>query len=406
MDTDGGPARAAARALDASDPLAGFADRFLPTAPDIVAYLDGNSLGRPLAAIGAMWSTFSDQWSARLIRGWTEGWMELPEQVGDELGVACLGAAPGQTVIADSTTVNLYKTMRAAINLRPGRRRIVLDRDNFPTNRYVAESLAGDLGLELVWLTASGLGVSVDDVLGVLDLDTAFITVSHVAYRSGYLADALSITRAAHDVGALVVWDLCHSVGCCDIRLDDWEVDFAVGCTYKFIGAGPGAPAFLYVNAAHLPGADQPIWGWLGRAEPFEMQQGYVPSEGVRSMLSGTPPVPGMLAVREGVAVIAEAGIGAIRAKSTALTELAIALTDAWLAPLGFGLATPRDPARRGSHVSISRADARELCPRLIDAGVIPDFRNPNVLRLGLSPLTTSFGQVWDAMAVLREMAG
>ncbi len=416
-----------AEALDAADGLADFQRRYLPQTPDVIAYLDGNSLGRPLGSIAETWSDFArEQWAGRLIRGWSEGWMELPEAVGDELAAAALGAAPGQTVIADSTTVNFYKALRAAINLRPGRRTIVSDRDNFPTNRYVVESLARDLGLRTVWLSgtdpggpgADGVGadrvgaggpraggISVEDVRAVLDEDTAVLTLSHVAYHSGYLADARAITAAAHAVGAVVVWDLCHSVGAVPVALDDWEADFAVGCTYKFVGAGPGAPAFSYVNRAHHARLDQPIWGWLGRRDSFEMEQGYLPAAGIRSMISGTPPVPGILAVREGTKVIAEAGIDAIRAKGVALTEMVIALADQWLLPLGFGLGSPRNSDRRGAHVSITRPDARDVCARLVSMGVLPDFRTPDAIRIGLSPLSTSFVAVWEAIAVIRDVA-
>lgn len=398
--------RAQALQADADDPLASFRDRYIPQTDDVVAYLDGNSLGRPLASIGAAWTAFTqEQWAGRLIRGWSEGWMELPEIVGDELAAAALGAAAGQTVIADSTTVNFYKSLRAALNLRPGRRKVVLDRDNFPTNRYVVESLARDLNLELVWLQAEpGSGVTAEDVAAVVDDNTAVVTLSHIAYHSGYLADAKAITDIAHQAGALVVWDLCHSVGSTDIRLDDWDVDFAVGCTYKFVGAGPGAPALIYVNRRHHEHIDQPIWGWLGRKNSFEMEQGFVPADGVRSMISGTPAVLGILAVREGAAVIAEAGIGAIRAKAVALTEMVVSLTDEWLVPQGFSLGSPRDSKRRGGHVSINRSDAREVCGRLIEAGVLADFRAPETIRIGLSPLPTSFTEVWDSLDVIRTL--
>lgn len=401
------PTRAAAQALDAADPLAAFRDRYLPTTDDVVAYLDGNSLGRPLKAIAESWQSFTEQqWAGRLIRGWSEGWMDLPERVGDELAAAALGAAPGTTIIADSTTVNFYKAMRAALNLRPGRRKVVLDRHNFPTNRYVAESLARDLDLDLVWLDPpiEG-GVTADDVAAVVDEHTAVVTLSQIAYQSAYLADVPAITRIAHEAGALVVWDLCHSVGSTEIELDAWDVDFAVGCTYKFVGAGPGAPALLYANRAHHQRLDQPIWGWLGRRDSFEMEQGYEPAVGIRAMMSGTPPLLGLLAVREGAAVIAEAGIGAIRAKAVALTEFTIAYAREHLVPLGFSIASPADPDRRGGHVTIARADARELSARLTDAGVLIDFRAPQGIRIGLSPLPASFTEVWDALEVIRRLA-
>ena len=401
------PTRAAAQALDAADPLAAFRDRYLPTTDDVVAYLDGNSLGRPLKAIAESWQSFTEQqWAGRLIRGWSEGWMDLPERVGDELAAAALGAAPGTTIIADSTTVNFYKAMRAALNLRPGRRKVVLDRHNFPTNRYVAESLARDLDLDLVWLDPpiEG-GVTADDVAAVVDEHTAVVTLSQIAYQSAYLADVPAITRIAHEAGALVVWDLCHSAGSTEIELDAWDVDFAVGCTYKFVGAGPGAPALLYANRAHHQRLDQPIWGWLGRRDSFEMEQGYEPAVGIRAMMSGTPPLLGLLAVREGAAVIAEAGIGAIRAKAVALTEFTIAYAREHLVPLGFSIASPADPDRRGGHVTIARADARELSARLTDAGVLIDFRAPQGIRIGLSPLPASFTEVWDALEVIRRLA-
>jgi kynureninase len=404
--------RSGAQALDAADPLAHYRNRFLPHGDDVTAYLDGNSLGRPLASVAEIWRDLvENQWGRRLIRGWTQGdsggWMQLPERVGDELAAAALGAAPGQTMIADSTTINFYKVMRAALNLRPDRRTIVIDRDNFPTDRYVVESIARDLGLNIRWLTPDPItGITPDDVAAVLDDDVAVLTASHIAYRSGYLADAAAITATAHAAGAVTVWDLCHSVGACEIALDHWNVDFAVGCTYKFVGAGPGAPAFLYVARRHHGELDQPLWGWLGRADAFEMEQGYVPAPGIRSMMSGTPSIPGVLAVREGSRVIAEAGIDAIRAKAVALTEMVVALHDAWLVPLGFSLGSPRDPARRGGHVTICRSDARELSAALIEAGVLVDFRTPDAIRIGLSPLPASFTEVWDAMAKIRDLAG
>jgi kynureninase len=329
----------------------------------------------------------------------------LPEIVGDELAAAALDARAGQTVIADSTTVNFYKSMRAALNLRPGRRRVVLDRDNFPTNRYVVESLARDLDLELVWLQpAVSTGITVEDVAAVLDEHTAVVTLSHIAYGSGYLADVRAITEIAHQAGALLVLDVCHSVGSTEIALDDWDVDFAVGCTYKFVGAGPGAPALCYVNTRHHAHLDQPIWGWLGRRDSFEMEQGYLAAPGIRSMLSGTPAIPGILAVREGAAVIAEAGIPAIRAKAVALTEMVISLTDEWLIPQGFSLGSPRAAERRGAHVSINRPDARQVCSELIEAGVLADFRAPQTIRIGLSPLPTGFTEVWDAVDLIRTL--
>lgn len=390
--------RAEAEAADAADPLAPFRRRYLPHGDGVIAYLDGNSLGRPLAAVRDAWLDLVDrQWGERLIRSWSEGWMDLPGTVGDELGAALLGAAPGQTIIADSTTINFYKAMRAALALRPDRRVILLDRDNFPTDRFVVESIASELDYEIRWV-ASDFSEPIGD-------DVAVLTASHVAYHSGYVADVAAITARAHAAGAVVVWDLCHSVGVYPAQLDAWDVDLAVGCTYKFVGGGPGAPAFLYAAARHHSNLRQPLWGWLGRADPFEMEQGYVPAAGIRSMMSGTPTIPGVLAVRAGVELIREAGIDAVRAKSIALTEMAVYFYDAALAPLGFSLGSPREIDRRGGHVTLCRDDARELCGRIIEAGVIPDFRTPDGIRLGLSPLPASFTEVWDGLEVIRRLA-
>jgi kynureninase len=394
--------RSRAEALDAADPLARFRDRFLPQGADVVAYLDGNSLGRPIRAVREAWLDLVDrQWGERLIRSWTPGpdggWMELPEQVGDELAGAMQGAAPGQTIIADSTTINLYKALRAAQALRPDRRVILMDRDNFPTDRFVAESIATEFDYEIRWVPS--------DFADPIGDDVAVLTASHIAYHSGYVADVAAITARAHEAGAVVVWDLCHSVGVYPVQLDAWQVDFAVGCTYKFVGGGPGAPAFLYAATRHHDNLRQPLWGWLGRRDPFEMEQGYLPAAGVRSMMSGTPSIPGILAVRAGTALIAEAGIEAIRDKSVALTEFAIDMYDAVLAPLGFDLGSPRESQRRGGHVTIRRGDARELTQAIIARGVIPDFRTPDGIRLGLSPLPASFTEVWDAVEIIRQVA-
>jgi kynureninase len=394
--------RSRAEALDAADPLARFRDRFLPQGADVVAYLDGNSLGRPIRAVREAWLDLVDrQWGERLIRSWTPGpdggWMELPEQVGDELAGAMLGAAPGQTIIADSTTINFYKALRAALALRPDRRVILMDRDNFPTDRFVAESIATEFDYETRWVPS--------DFADPIGDDVAVLTASHIAYHSGYVADVAAITARAHEAGAVVVWDLCHSAGVYPVQLDAWQVDFAVGCTYKFVGGGPGAPAFLYAATRHHDNLRQPLWGWLGRRDPFEMEQGYLPAAGVRSMMSGTPSIPGILAVRAGTALIAEAGIEAIRDKSVALTEFAIDMYDAVLAPLGFNLGSPRESQRRGGHVTIRRGDARELTQAIIARGVIPDFRTPDGIRLGLSPLPATFTEVWDAVEIIRQVA-
>ena len=384
---------------DAADPLAGYLDRFLP-APGVAAYLDGNSLGRPLAAsVERVESVMRTQWAERLIRGWDEGWMDLPVRIGDELGRVALGAASGQTVIGDSTTVLLYKVIRAGIGLRPGRDELVIDRDDFPTDRYLVETIAADRGMTVRWIDEGD--VTPERVAEVLSERTAVVIVSTIAYRSGFLADVPAITQLAHDAGALILWDLCHSAGVLPHELDAWGVDFAVGCSYKYLNGGPGAPAFAYVNMALIERFRQPIAGWLGSARPFEMGQGYEPGPGMRRVLSGTPPVLGMVGLQDTLALIDAAGLAAIRAKSIALTEFAIGLADELLSDAV--LATPRDSARRGSHITLDHPAFAAIMPRLWERGVIPDFRRPTGIRLGLSPLSTSFAEVELGVAALAE---
>ncbi|HEY4828060.1 MAG TPA: aminotransferase class V-fold PLP-dependent enzyme [Solirubrobacteraceae bacterium] len=394
--------RDAAAELDARDPLSEFRERFVID-PSVV-YLDGNSLGcLPRAAVARLERVVA-QWGERGVRGWDEGWLELPVEVGDRLGAAALGAAPGQTVIGDSTTVCFYKLVTAALDARPGRTQIVTDLDNFPTDRYVLEGLARARGLELVWLDGDrDGGPEPASVASLVGQDTALVTFSHVSYRSAHVADMPAINRIVEDAGALMLWDLSHSAGSVTLSLDGDHAGLAVGCTYKYLNGGPGAPAYMYVRRDLQPQLRQPIWGWLGRRDPFEMAPGYEVSDGMRGFLSGTPPILGLVAVDEGVRLIAEAGIDAIRAKGVALTEFAVALADEALAPLGVAVASPRDPARRGAHVALAHPDARELCARLVEVGVVPDFRRPDVIRFGLSPLTTRFVDVWDGVEALRR---
>ena len=397
-----------ARGMDAADPLAHLRERFLGVDdPAVTAYFDGNSLGRPLRATAERMDDFvRRQWGGRLIRGWTDEWLDWPLVVGDRLGAAALGAAPGQVVVADSTTVLLYKLVRAAVDAQPDRREIVVDTDNFPTDRYIVEGVAAERGLTVRWVeTDTAAGITPEQVADVVGPETALLVFSHVAYRSGFVADGAAITRLARDAGALVLWDLSHSVGSVPVELDAWGADLAVGCTYKYLNAGPGAPAFAYVAERHCNRLRQPVQGWMGRADMFEMAAGYEAAPGIRSVLSGTPPILAMVPLLVGLELLEEAGLAAVRTKSALLTEYAVELADAWLVPLGFGVASPRDPARRGSHVTLCHPDARALNARLVGAGVIPDFRAPDALRLGLSPLSTSFTEVHRGLSVLRELA-
>jgi kynureninase len=330
----------------------------------------------------------------------------LPERIGDELGRVALGAAPGQTIVADSTSVCLYKTLRAAAALRPGRDEIVTDSANFPTDRFLVESVAAELGHTVRWIESGDVGpVDAAAVAAVTGPRTAAVVLSHVDYRTAAIADLAGITRLVHERGALTVWDLCHSVGSIPVELDAGGADFAVGCTYKFLNAGPGAPAFLYVNSRHHAEFGQPITGWMGAADTFGMAAHYVPAPGIRRALSGTPPVLGMVGVQEGVALLAEAGIERVRAKAVALGRWVLALADEWLVPLGFAVASPREDARRGGHVTLRHPDAERLSRVLIENGVLIDFRRPDGIRIGLSPLTTGFTEVRAAMDRIRELA-
>ena len=387
--------------LDAADPLAEFRDRFV-LADDVVAYLDGNSLGRlPKATAERLAAFVEREWGQRLIRGWSEGWVELPVTVGDELGAAVLGAAPGQTVIADSTSVNIYKLLHAAASVRPDRTEIVIDATSFPTDRYIVESIASARGLEVRWIEPDLVeNVTPQHLAEVLSARTAVVLLGHVDYRSATLLDLPGLTAQVHDAGAVIIWDLCHSAGAVPINLDADQVDFAVGCTYKYLNAGPGAPAYIYVAERHLAAATQPIAGWWSASDMFAMSDRYDASPTITRMLSGTPPIGGIVAVQEGVRLIAEAGIDAIRTKSIALTDYLIERLD----DAGFELASPRDPALRGSHVSVRHDDARAITAALIERGVIPDYREPDLIRLGLSPLTTSFSEVDAAVTVLVDV--
>jgi kynureninase len=398
---------ALADALDAADSLATFRDHFVGSDDaTIIAYLDGNSLGRPLRVTSERIGRFVEEiWGKRLIRAWDEGWMDDPVRIGDQIGRVTLGVAPGQTVVGDSTSVMLYKWIRAAIASQPNRDEIIVDIGNFPTDRFVVEGIAAELDLQPRWLKAeSASGVTVEQVAEVIGPRTALIVLSDVAYRSGYLSDVPAITAAAHDHGALVLWDVCHSAGVIPQQFENWHVDLAVGCTYKYLNGGPGSPAFGYLRADLQNRLRQPIQGWMGSAEPFAMAGHYAPSDSIRRFLSGTPSILGMLAIQDMLALIEQVGLEAIRAKSVALTEFAIQVSDRMLDPLGVRVGSPRDPARRGSHVTLEHPNFRVAIARLWELGVIPDFRPPDGLRIGLSPLSTSFAEVYRGLLAVREV--
>jgi kynureninase len=332
--------------------------------------------------------------------------MVEPLTVGDRLAEVVLGAAPGQVTVADSTSVLLYKLMRAGIGARPGRDEVVIDRDNFPTDRFIMEGVATECGLSIRHLSAPhDAGVRPADVAAVLSERTALVVLSHVAYRSGFIADMAAITRAVHDAGAVMLWDLCHSVGVVPVELDAGDVDLATGCTYKYLNGGPGSPAFCYVATRLQDQLRQPIWGWMGASDPFAMGPSYDPAKGIRKFISGTPPVLAMQPLKDMTELIAEAGLAAVREKSVALTEHAIALADEVLAPLGAVLASPRDAAERGGHITVDHPRFAEATAALWECGVIPDFRPPDGIRIGLSPLSTSFAELERGIeAIAREL--
>ena len=391
--------------LDDADPLATFRDRFVGVDSPLV-YFDGNSLGRPLRRTAEHLTEFVEhEWGQRLIRGWDERWMELPLALGDRLGRLCLGAAPGQTAFGDSTTVLLYKLMRAAIAARPGRTELVIDRDNFPTDRYLATGIAAECGLTVRWVDVDpAAGITPEQVAQVVGEQTSLLSLSHVSYRSAWIADVPEITRIAHDAGALVLWDLCHSAGSVPALLDAWGVDLAAGCSYKYLNGGPGSPAFCYVAERHLETFTQPIQGWMGTTDPMLMGPDYVPVQGIRRFLSGTPAIVGMLGVQDMLDLVEEAGMDAVRAKSEALTSYAVHLTDEHLAPYDVEVASPRDPARRGGHVTVRHPRMQEVVQTLWRDDVIPDYRDPGGLRIGLSPLSTSYDELERGMEKVREV--
>ncbi len=397
-----------AESLDAADKLAGYRERFVISDPELI-YLDGNSLGRlPKATITQQSEAVRQQWGERLIRGWNDGWYDAPRRIGDRIG-SLIGAAPGQVAVADSTSVNLFKAVLAGLRLRPGRKRIVTDSINFPTDLYVvqgaAELLGGEHEIVRVPSEHDEGTPDLDELVRAIDGDTAVVTLSHVTFKNGFLYDMEAITELAHGQGAIVVWDLSHSVGAVPMLLDEWGVDFAVGCTYKYLNSGPGAPAFIYVNRALHGSARSPIWGWFGRKNPFAFALDYEPAPGITRFLAGTPPMLSLLAVESGIAPTLEAGMSKIRGKSVAQTEYLIDLVDAVLASDGFTVATPRVPESRGSHVALRHSEGYRIARSLIeDMKVIPDFREPDIIRFGCAPLYTTFREIWEAVDRTRRV--
>ncbi|MFF2144922.1 kynureninase [Kitasatospora sp. NPDC058190] len=397
--------REEAEQYDRADPLGFLRERFAHPDPDLI-YLDGNSLGRlPVDTPDFLADVVRNGWGRGLIRSWND-WIDWGRRIGDRLAEHVLGAGPGEVALSDSTTVNLYKLAWAALDLAPDRRTLVVDADDFPTDRYVAQGLARQRGLALRTVHSDiDRGIDLDRLRAVLDDDVALVVLSHVAYRSGALADMAAINRMAHEVGALVLWDLSHAAGAVPVRLTEDGADLAVGCTYKYLNGGPGSPAFLYVRRSLQPRLRQPIQGWFGQRDQFAMGAEFDPIGTIDRFLAGTPPMLSTAALVPALDLVEEAGIDRLRAKGRLLGELTADLAARWLEPLGFRLASPEEPDRRGSHLTLWHPDAWRICRALAEeAGVVCDYREPDRLRIGPSPAYTRFTDVWDALDRTRTL--
>jgi kynureninase len=391
--------RAAVEAMDAEDPLRPMRDRFV--LPEGVIYLDGNSLGAAShAAFDELRKAATQEWAQDLIRAWnTAGWFDMPVELGDQLG-RLIGAAAGQTVVCDTTSVNIYKVLHAAMAMRPGRLAIVAEGDSFPTDLYMAEGVAStrnDTRLRLA-------GVDAPTIEELIDERTAVVLVNHVNYKSGELRDMTALTRRAHDAGALIVWDLCHTAGAMPVELDGANADFAVGCSYKYLNGGPGAPAFIYAAERHLADIQQPLTGWWGHARPFAFEQTYAAGIGIRRFLCGTQPVLSMRTLKGALDIWNDVDMAAVRKKSIALADLFIELVEAKCGAYGLTLESTRDGSKRGSQISFLHEHGYQVMRALIERGVIGDFRAPSTMRFGFTPLYVGYKDVWQVVEVLEDI--
>jgi kynureninase len=383
-------------ALDRADPLADARASFV--LPAGVNYLDGNSLGAlPKGVAARVARTIGDEWGAGLIRSWNAaGWYQSPGRIGAKLA-RLLGAAPHQVTVTDTISVNLFKLLVAAARLRPRRRTILAERGNFPSDNHIVDSVARMLALEARFVPASEIAAAIDE-------DTAVVELSHVNYRTAEIQDMAVVTRTAHHRGALIVWDLAHSTGAVELRLDQDRADFAVGCGYKFLNGGPGAPSHVYVAERHLSALDQPLTGWFAHAAPFAFQEDFARAEGIRAMLCSTPQMLSMSALEAALDAFDGIRMRDVQAKGRALGDLMIRLADERLASLGVGIASLRDGERRGNHVSLTHPEGYRVMQTLIGHGVIGDFRAPDVMRFGFGPLYVRYVDVFDAVAVLEDI--
>jgi kynureninase len=400
--------RSFAENMDSNDPLASYRASFVITDPDLV-YLDGNSLGRLTQTIlDRVQQVTEQEWGTDLIRAWNENWWEAPVRIGEKIA-RLVGAAPGQVIACDTVSVNLFKLASAALALRPDRTRIVTDMLNFPSDLYILQGLVHSLGGKHTILRIGSLDGDVtpdlDALAAAIDDSTALLTLSHVTFKSGYLYDMKAFTEMAHHHGALVIWDLSHSAGAVPVILDACNADFAIGCTYKYLNGGPGAPAFMYIRKELQEQVVSPICGWWGQNTPFAFGLDYLPAPGVTRFLTGSQPILSLLAMEAALDPLLEAGLERLRAKSLLLSEYLIYLSETLLSPLGFHLGSPRTPERRGSHISLHHPEGYRINRALIEEmNVLPDFREPDNLRLGLTPLYTSFSEVWQGVDRIRQV--
>jgi kynureninase len=382
--------------LARTDPLAHARARFV--LPEGVIYLDGNSLGaRPRGVAERVEHTIKEEWGTGLIRSWNEaGWYDSPGRIGAKLA-PLLGAAPHQVTVTDTISVNLFKLLVAAARMRPTGKTILAERGNFPSDNHIVESVARMVGLNARFVPAS-------DIAGAIDDDTAVVELSHVNYRTAEIQDMAAVTAAVHAKGALIVWDLAHSSGAVELRLDADRADFAVGCGYKFLNGGPGAPSHVYVAERHLAALDQPLTGWFSHAAPFAFGDDFARADGIRAVLCSTPQMLSMAAFEAALDAFDGIAMRDVQAKGRALGDLMIALADEKLVPLGVGVASLREGARRGNHVSLTHAEGYRIMQALIARGVIGDFRAPDVMRFGFGPLYLRYVDIFDAVAVLEDI--
>jgi kynureninase len=400
-----------ARELDREDKLAHFRKEFLIDDTNLI-YLDGNSLGRlPLRTIERMKSVVVDEWGKRLIRGWNDRWMNLPEELGKKIS-KIIGAQPDEVIICDTTSIALFKLVYGALQLQQSRRKIVSDSLNFPSDLYIIQGIMEMLGnghlLQLI-PSQDDIKVCNHDLIAHLDENTALLTLSHVAFKSAFMYNMEWVTRKAHEAGALVLWDLSHAVGAVPVNLNKCNVDLAIGCTYKYLNAGPGSPAFLYIRKDLQEKIRQPVWGWLGADQPFNFDLDYAPAKGIRQQITSSPPILGMQCIETGVDLILEAGMDNLRTKSIRQTTFMTRLIDQWLVPLGFRIGSPANPEERGSHISVRHIEGYRINRALIESQppairVIPDFREPDSIRLGVTPLYTTYMDIYRAILRIQEI--